>query len=71
MDEGKNKEAEEEYLNYQYFIFVFLSDLLLKIKVQEKDEKSFLQSTNPDQSNTYTPLYKNYTQRLTPTISNF
>ena len=43
----------------------------MTIKVQEEDEKSFIESTKLDQSNTYTTLYKNYTRRLTLTISNF
>ena len=41
------------------------------VKVQKKDEKSFPQNTHLDQSNAYTTLYKNYTQRQSPTISNF
>lgn len=50
-----------------YFLFVFLirnRNLLMKIKVQEKDEKSFLENTKPNQRSAYTPLYKNYTRRL-------
>ena len=36
------------------------------VKVQKKDEKSFPQNTHLDQSNTYTTLYKNYTQKAIP-----